>query len=460
MAKQRCMLDYFQPLVYKVMPTTIDKNTITVHFTNYLSLYKKFHKITIHTPTKEDMITFLERLGVLLESQELHIKCNDSIQAVKCSTLRRPHTDYNETCDWGEMPEFNCDENFLTHPFFVLNIEKGDKAEAFYKSLAAEFDMTFTSTSKYKWFPERPIPPSRHNYWSTVETINPKYSIYIISKGRWETRQTSRYLEWASIPYFIVIEPSEYAEYAAVISPDKIITMPVEFKDEQLALGNGGGIPVRNFVMRHSKAKGEAKHWILDDNILSYKRLNNNDRVIVKSGVAFRMVEDYVDRYDNIMLSGHNYSMFGVSTNTKMRPITRNSRIYSSILIDNRIPFEWRGRYNEDTDLSLRVMKAGYPTVLFNNILADKVATLTTKGGNTDSIYAVDNFSRLKSQSLADQHPDVATVIEKFGRTHHWVDYSPFKHLKKELKAGIEITNHFNNYGMILCDKTSVGFFR
>lgn len=33
-------------------------------------------------------------------------------------------------------------------------------------------------------------------------------------------------------------------------------------------------------------------------------------------------------------------------------------RAFPCILIQNDIPFRWRGRYNEDTDLSLRALKA------------------------------------------------------------------------------------------------------
>ena len=36
----------------------------------------------------------------------------------------------------------------------------------------------------------------------------PKYPIYIISKGRWDTRMTQRTMEELKLPYRIVIEES------------------------------------------------------------------------------------------------------------------------------------------------------------------------------------------------------------------------------------------------------------
>ena len=65
---------------------------------------------------------------------------------------------------------------------------------------------------------------------------NPIYPIYIISKGRWESRLTSKTLEKLDVPYHIVIEPQEYDNYAAVIDPKKIHVLPFS----NLGLG---GIP-------------------------------------------------------------------------------------------------------------------------------------------------------------------------------------------------------------------------
>jgi hypothetical protein len=40
--------------------------------------------------------------------------------------------------------------------------------------------------------------------------MNPRYPVYIISKGRWDSRLTSKALETINVPYRIVIEPQEY----------------------------------------------------------------------------------------------------------------------------------------------------------------------------------------------------------------------------------------------------------
>jgi len=282
--------------------------------------------------------------------------------------------------------------------------------------------------------------------------MNPKYPVYIISKGRWESRLTSKILEKINVPYHIVIEPQEYEQYSSVIDPDKILVLPFS------NLGQGS-IPARNWVWEHSISIGAERHWILDDNIRDFYRMNKNIRIRISDGTIFRISEDFIDRYENIALSGFNYHMFAVSDITsKGKPVFQlNTRIYSCILIKNDIPHRWRGRYNEDTDLSLRVLKNGWCTILFNAFLCGKQATMTMKGGNTDQLYAGTNEGDLlkdgrylMAKSLQEQHPDCVKITWKWGRWQHQVDYRNFKRNKLRLKKGIEIPKGVNNYGMVL----------
>ena len=272
--------------------------------------------------------------------------------------------------------------------------------------------------------------------------MNPKYPVYIISKGRWEKRKTSKTLEKMNVPYHIVIEPQEYDQYAAVIHPSKILLLPFS----NLGLGS---IPARNWVWRHAISKGAKRHWILDDNLFNFYRVNNNLPVPVSSGTIFRCAEDFVDRYENVGISGFEYFMF-MQRKTKKAPFRLNTRVYSCILIQNNIPYRWRGRYNEDTDLSLRALKDGWCTILFQAFLCDKTTTMTDTGGNTEDLYEIDDGRLKMAESLVKQHPDVARVTQKWGRWQHHVDYRPFRHNKLKMKNNLIIKDRVNNYGMKL----------
>jgi hypothetical protein len=273
--------------------------------------------------------------------------------------------------------------------------------------------------------------------------MNPKYPVYIISKGRWESRLTSKALEMMKVPYHIVIEPQEYDNYAAVINPKKILVLPFS------NLGQGS-IPARNWVWEHAISIGAERHWIMDDNIDGFYRFNKNNIHQVISGTIFKCMEDFVDRYENIAFAGPQYDYFIVTKNHAYPAFSINTRIYSCILIKNNLPYRWRGKYNEDTDLCLRALKDKWCTILFYAFCQYKVTTLTMKGGNTDNVY-IDGDNRYKfAESLQKQHPDVVTIVKRWGRWHHYVDYRPFKGNRLIKKKGLLIKKGVNNYGLKL----------
>ena len=284
--------------------------------------------------------------------------------------------------------------------------------------------------------------------------MNPNFPVYIVSKGRWKTRQTSRAFEKMGVQYKIVVEKQEYDNYAEVISPNRILILPQKYLDiydtfDDLGYRKSKGPgPARNFCWDNSLQSGAKWHWVLDDNIPAFGRINRNLYTQVTQGTIFKCSEDFVNRYTNIAQAGFNYDFFA-KTRTKIPPFVLNTRIYSCLLINNSIPFRWRGRYNEDTDLSLRALKDGWCTIQFNAFIQEKATTQTVKGGNTREFY--DNEGTLpKSKMIADMHPDVAKVVWRFNRWHHYINYKPFKKNKLLKKKGLIIPKGVNNYGMVL----------
>jgi hypothetical protein len=267
-----------------------------------------------------------------------------------------------------------------------------------------------------------------------------KYPIYVISKGRPNNCLTVRELKLMGVEFTLVIEPQEYELYKPIA--DNILVTPFS------NLGQGS-IPVRNFVWEHSIANGDERHWILDDNIEGFHRLNRNEKPKLLSAVFFRCMEDFVDRYDNVAIAGPNYYSF-CKTTDNVPAYYLNTRIYSCILIKNDLPYRWRGRFNEDTDLSLRALKDGWCTILFNAFLAGKVTTQRMKGGNTDEVYADTDNRKEFAESLQEQHPDVVKVTWKFNRWHHQVNYKPFKKNKLIRRQGVQVKDQVNEYGMKL----------
>jgi len=286
--------------------------------------------------------------------------------------------------------------------------------------------------------------------------MKPNNPIYIISKGRWKSRLTVKVLEEMGADYHIVVEQSEYDEYAKVIDPKKILILDEKYKDDYdtfadigITSSKGSG-PARNFVWNHAISTGAKWHWILDDNIRFFTRYNNNKRYRVKTQTMFRIMEDFVNRYENVGIAGPNYHFFIAEKSKSYPPFVANTKVYSCLLIRNDLPIRWRGRYNEDVDICLRAMKLGYCTIQFNVFLQQKMKTQQMKGGN-EEIYSKGTLE--KSQMLVRMHPDVAKVVWRYGRWHHEVDYRKFKKMKLIRKPDIKIKKGVDNYKMLLTER-------
>jgi hypothetical protein len=254
----------------------------------------------------------------------------------------------------------------------------------------------------------------------------PKYPIYIISKGRSDKQLTARSLDKLGIDYKLVIEPQELEEYSQETPIHKILLLPFSNL-------NQGSIPARNFVLQHSQEAGHKRHWILDDNINGFGIQKGGRRINTNNGDFFAQCENFVDRYQNIKIAGIRYRFHH---NYHKAPFFLNTRIYSCILIDNSISHQWRGKYNEDTDLSLRVLKDGDCTLLFTWCYCNKQGTLTMKGGNAE-IYNQTNERYEFAEELKRNHPDHVEIVRRYNRWHHEVNYEPFK--KNKLRSTLQL---------------------
>ena len=85
--------------------------------------------------------------------------------------------------------------------------------------------------------------------------------------------------------------------------------------------------------------------------------------------------------------------------------------------IDNNLPFTWRGPWNEDVDLCLQSFAHNYCTIGTYFVCSDKMATMTTKGGNSTAYQNLDSRA-YGSRTLAQRWPGVVELTNKYGRPH------------------------------------------
>jgi len=376
--------------------------------------------------------------------------------------LDETYNNYNDLVDddYFNMPEFKWSD-YLKDDRCVIDVDLNNEheKEIFFK--AFDHKPTVLSYIHYE-VDEHPLKDYEYEF---TEKILPKYPIYVITKGRWEKTLTIDTLEEMGIDFNICVEPDEYDNYISnpKVDKNKVIKLPENFSERKQ-----GGIPVRNFVWQHSVDNGHKKHWIIDDNIDGFYRWNENVQKRVKDGVVFRIMEDYSDMWENLGLTSCQYVSFVPAVDRGRGAVIRNTRTYSCILIntellDKRLEERWRGTYNEDTDLTLRVLDTGdLCTANFNAILSGKQTTGTMKGGNTTTIYEFGEdkeqnakFTGLqkKFDELKENWGDIVKFTNKRhrdGRPHHHISYTRIFTQPLILKEGIKREPKVNNYNMKL----------
>lgn len=339
--------------------------------------------------------------------------------------------------DWSECPDFIMyDENiYSTHPHCVFLFY----TENDYNDFIKKTKFKISNTAKNYWFPHKPdltrVKMSGH--YTTTTKCQSQYPIYIPTYKRFETSYTARTLEKElniDKPYMMVIrnDKSEIENYKNCIKNfdlkhAKLLIIPDDFYREQEEIGNDYSVIPRNYIYEHAIKTGFSHHWCLDDNIKGFFRKNKGNVLpFMDTMFPFYFVEEYIKKYSNVFQAGMQYCHLSFPMMTRP-PIILNNRVYSCILMKHIDGFRWRGKYNEDTDLSIRLLKSGYATMTFQNILCGKQTTSSVKGGNTDDIYKTEDGYLKKANSIVEWHPDVTNFAIRYGHPHHFVDYRAFK---------------------------------
>src|SRR6266576_3494761 len=132
--------------------------------------------------------------------------------------------------------------------------------------------------------------------------MQPRYPVYVPTKGRYESLFTIKALEEISVPYKAVIEAQEVEKYiAAGVSKDKILVLP--HKDKGLVV-------TRNWIWDHAQAAGVKRFWTFDDNIKGFYRLNRNTKITIACATFLYVIEEFAEHYENAVIVGMNYAFF------------------------------------------------------------------------------------------------------------------------------------------------------
>lgn len=249
-----------------------------------------------------------------------------------------------------------------------------------------------------------------------MPTKDPRYPIYIPSKGRSHAPLSITMFLRESMPFHVVVEPQEVEAYSKVAGEDRVLCLPE----------SGRGLTYsRNWIRQHAIDGGATRHWQFDDDIRYMRRVYRGHRIRMPARIAICAAEDFCDRYENVGLASFNSQFFVPSTEGSVRsaktPFILNGRCYTVLFVNHATGLKFRGRYNEDTDMTLQTLSSGWCTILFQAFVIATPKTMSSRGGQT-AIYGDDG--RLKmARALERAWPGVVTTHRRFGRPQHVVAF-------------------------------------
>lgn len=290
------------------------------------------------------------------------------------------------------------------------------------------------------------------------------YPIFIISYNRPnKNASTISCLIKYGVKFNVVVHREQLQAYKSFFKSDNInwIIFDDEYKHKYETLSNvdsheknAGSGAERNFAWDCAKNAGYTAYWNFDDNMgFMYQTGRKTstgkslERIRIQSAdlfiKLFKKAEDFYDCYDNLFIME-----LGECNNFLSRNIpTINRRCYSALLINTAIPTQWRGRYNEDTIMSIDCLINGFCTVQTPILLKIKQSTRDAKGGNhalgngkddtknqvyTDGIN-YEFSSSLKSQMLVAVYPEYCYLKYRVGRIHHGYNEPAWASFKQKL---------------------------
>jgi hypothetical protein len=119
----------------------------------------------------------------------------------------------------------------------------------------------------------------------------PRYPIFVPSKGRADKEMTAAMFDTEGIPFKLVVEPQEEGAYRERWGAERVLTLPAN---------NQGLVFSRNWIKSYATQKGHERHWQFDDDIRKFYRHHHGRRIKAPARVALCVLEDFVDRYENV----------------------------------------------------------------------------------------------------------------------------------------------------------------
>lgn len=261
-------------------------------------------------------------------------------------------------------------------------------------------------------------------------------TIYIISKGRpqCKTAETLQNINYEG-DWFIVCGNNDETlpEYIKKWGEDKVLVFDwyEEIKKTDVMDNFGfekmpsGAAPVRNAVFDFSRARGERRHWQMDDDFNIF-RLTNTE-MTKNPKIDGRLLQFWLKRIakfaDDAKLANIGLSLCEESFPTDAKTFT--SRVYAvhNMSNDPNLTPRWKGRFNDDTIHAITVHRLGQLKEMNIKFCSTDTAYTQQEAGGLTEMYKELGTVR-KTAYLILIAPNATKLVISKGRYHHKVDWS------------------------------------
>lgn len=260
-------------------------------------------------------------------------------------------------------------------------------------------------------------------------------TVYIISKGRPQCH-TARTLERIgySGDWFIVCGNNDETleQYLARWGSERVKVFDwyeqVKATDTMDAFGfedmPSGAVPVRNATAEISRARGERRHWQLDDDYTGFQHFDGRTgkRPKCDGETLARMMERMAEFADECGLANCGFPPSTIETDGN-GALTCGKRVFNAHNLPSggELFEEWRGRLNDDLINAINVWRHGKAELTFKCLAMNMPPTQSESGGLTD-IYRDEGTVRKTAYAIM-AAPGQVKLVEKFGRYHHSADW-------------------------------------
>ncbi len=152
---------------------------------------------------------------------------------------------------WAGMPGFQQADQ-LPWKSVQVHFKNAKDRDAFAKLV----DQLITDKTKYLWYPEQERPSHLGVRWASTGDTTPRYPVYVISKGRHESRLTAKALDLIGVPYH---EDDDYGMALVRLADLHGESSSMVLSADSDASGDGGSAPAGSSSAAMHDRAGVAK---------------------------------------------------------------------------------------------------------------------------------------------------------------------------------------------------------